>query len=183
MARLHLVRHGRASAGFDTDRDPGLDDTGRAEAAALVDRLGPVGPLPVRVSPLRRCRETAAPLEAAWGVVAEVDPAIAEVVAPTDDLAGRAEWLRRAMQGRWADVEERPRRWRDDLLTAVASMRSDAVLVTHFVVINAVIGAATGDDRVLVERVANGSATVIDVDDQGALHLVAGGAVGESEVL
>lgn len=182
MTRLHLVRHGKAAASFDSDRDPGLDDTGRSEAAALVERLAPVGPLPIRVSPLLRCRETAAPLEAAWGTTALVDPAIAEVVAPTDDLAERAEWLRGAMQGTWADVEPEPRRWRQELLAAVRSIDHDAVLVTHFVVINAVIGAATDDDRVLIERVANGSVTVVDALD-GALHLVAGGTVGDSEVL
>ena len=28
MARLYLVRHGRATGGWDVDPDPGLDDVG-----------------------------------------------------------------------------------------------------------------------------------------------------------
>ena len=57
MTQLYLVRHGRAAAGWNTDPDPGLDDIGRAQAAAAADRLAPIGPLPIVTSPLRRCRE------------------------------------------------------------------------------------------------------------------------------
>ena len=35
MARLHLIRHGQAAAGWDADPDPGLDDVGRAQAAGV----------------------------------------------------------------------------------------------------------------------------------------------------
>jgi hypothetical protein len=43
VTRLHLVRHGRAAAGWDTDPDPGLDDIGRRQAVVfeypcMVDR-------------------------------------------------------------------------------------------------------------------------------------------------
>jgi len=64
----------------------------------------------------------------------------------------------------------------------VRALDTDTVVVTHFVVINAVIGAARGDDAVLVERLANGSQTTVEVDPGGRLRLVAAGAVGESEV-
>lgn len=182
MARLHLIRHGTASAGFGADRDPGLSDQGRIEATAVAEALDPLGPLPILTSPLKRCRETAAPLEARWMVEATVEPDIAEVSAPTDDLAGRSEWLRGALAGRWDELEPEPRAWRRRLLERVADIDTDSVLVTHFVVINAVIGAAIGDDRVLVERVGNGSVTVVDVD-AGALEMVSTGPSATSEVL
>jgi broad specificity phosphatase PhoE len=177
-----LVRHGRAAAGFDVDRDPGLDDAGRVEAGEVADALAPLGPRPVVTSPLRRCRETAAPLAARWGVSARVDPAVAEVAAPTDDLAARAVWLRAALAARWADLEPGPRAWRDAVLDAVRGLRHDTVVVTHFVVVNAVLGAARDVDDVLVARVANGSCTMIDVEPDGTLREVGVGAVGESEV-
>ena len=182
MARLHLIRHGTASAGFGVDRDPGLSDQGRVEAAAVAEALAPLGPLPVLTSPLQRCRETAAPLEARWKVEATVEPDIAEVAAPTDDLAARSEWLRGALASRWEDLEPEPRAWRHRLLDRVASIDTDSVLVTHFVVINAIIGAASGDDRVLIERLANGSVTVVEVD-AGALEMVSTGPSATSEVL
>ena len=44
MALVRLVRHGHAAAGFSADHDPGLDDLGRAQAAAMADRAGPARP-------------------------------------------------------------------------------------------------------------------------------------------
>jgi broad specificity phosphatase PhoE len=148
----------------------------------VADQLVQAGPLPILVSPLRRCRETAAPLESRWGVVATVEPDIAEVVAPSDDLTERSLWLRRTMGQHWPDIEPEPRAWRDRLLGTVREIDTDAVLVTHFIAINAVIGAATGDERVLIEYLANGSRTVVECHD-GELRLVAAGVVGQSEVL
>ncbi|GAB2691943.1 histidine phosphatase family protein [Kitasatospora kifunensis] len=70
MPTLLLVRHGRStanSAGILAGWTPGvdLDENGRAQADALVDRLADV-PLAAAVSsPLERCRQTLAPLLAA----------------------------------------------------------------------------------------------------------------------
>ncbi|MEY4230069.1 MAG: hypothetical protein RLZZ362_918, partial [Actinomycetota bacterium] len=45
MTRLYLVRHGRATAGWDVDPDPGIDELGRSQAAAVADRLAALGPM------------------------------------------------------------------------------------------------------------------------------------------
>ncbi|GAA1416066.1 histidine phosphatase family protein [Kitasatospora putterlickiae] len=70
MPTLLLVRHGRSTAntaGILAGWTPGveLDDTGRAQAAALADRLAPVPLVQVVSSPLERCRQTLEPLLAA----------------------------------------------------------------------------------------------------------------------
>ena len=62
--RLFLIRHGKPAAVWgEADDDPGLDDTGREQAAAVAAHLLglPDGERPTWVvsSPLRRCRETA----------------------------------------------------------------------------------------------------------------------------
>lgn len=185
MARLYLIRHGQAAAGYGSDRDPGLSDDGRSQAEAVVPTLtellgGQV--LPIRSSPLRRCQQTAAPLAAHWGVPVEVDPLIAEVAAPSDDLAERSIWLRKALAGTWSELEPQPVAWRARLLDHLRSATDDAVLFTHFVVVNAVIGAARGEDSVMVEPVTYTSVTVVDVTD-GVLHLVRAGSIAETEVL
>ncbi len=186
MSRLLLVRHGEASAGFGSDRDPGLSVEGHAQADAVAEQLAERGPLALVTSPLRRCRETAAPLAARWSTDAIVEAGIAEVAAPSDDLDERARWLRGALAGSWADLEPGPRRWRNDTLETVRSLGrahpDGAVLVTHFIVVNAVIGEAVSDDRVMVRRLDNGSITELDVDDDGSLRLVTGGETGESRV-
>lgn len=182
MARIHLVRHGHAAARFDADRDPGLDDMGRVHAVQVAADLATKGPLPILVSPLRRCRETAEPLEALWSTTAEVDEAVAEVASPTDDLAERGVWLRRAMAGTWSELEEEPRRWRARLLDRLLAVSDDTVVVTHFIAINAVLGAANGDDRVVQASVGYGSCTVVETDGEG-FDVVATGGEAPSEVL
>src|SRR5205809_892132 len=113
MARVVLVRHGRAAAGWGDDRDPGLDATGHAQAAAMAERLAPQGPLPLVTSPLRRTRETAAALERTWEVTARVEPAVGEVQSPTPELDGRVAWLRAFMASTWDEQPRQQLEWRD----------------------------------------------------------------------
>ena len=39
MTQIHLVRHGKAAAGFGSHKDPGLDDLGRRQAQAVAAML------------------------------------------------------------------------------------------------------------------------------------------------
>ena len=175
MTRIHLVRHGRAAAGWDVDRDPSLDGLGAHQASAVGERLAPLGPLAIVSSPLRRCRETAAPLAATWSVEVAIDAAVAEIPSPDGvAMAERVEWLREAMAGTWTALGQRYVEYRDAVAAAVASLPSDTVVFSHFVAINAVIGAALGDDRVLIRSLDNCSVTVVEVVD-GSVRLVEGG--------
>lgn len=175
MTRVYLVRHGRAAAGWDVDPDPDLDELGRAQADEVASRLGPLGPLEVITSPLRRCRSTAAPLSVAWGVSAMVDPAVAEIPSPEGiAMVDRVEWLRAAMAGTWSELGDRYTGYRDAVVDRIRSVSADSVVFSHFVAINTVIGVCVGDDRLVVRRLDNGSVTVVDVD-AGRLSLVEGG--------
>ena len=82
MARLYLVRHGRATGTWVAHPDPGLDDVGREQAARMAEELTAHGPLPLFTSPLRRTRETAAALEQRWAVSAKVEPDVGEIPSP-----------------------------------------------------------------------------------------------------
>lgn len=175
MIRVFLVRHGRAAAGWDTDPDPGLDEVGREQSMAVARRLTPVGPLPVVSSPLLRCQQTAFPLSTAWRTAALVDPAVAEIPSPDGvAMADRVEWLRAAMGGTWAELGAPYTDFRDGVVSAIAALDHDTVVFSHFVAINAVIGAALDDDRLVIRSLDNCSVTVVDVVD-GALRLVEGG--------
>jgi broad specificity phosphatase PhoE len=182
VTRLHLVRHGKAAAGWDADPDPGLDDTGRAQAAAMAARLAPLGPMPIVCSPLQRTRETAVPLEAAWDRAAVIDERVSEIPSPTEDLQERTVWLQRALRGRWHDLGDGYVAWRDRLLGALADAAEETAVVTHFVAVNAVLGAALDSDDLVVMAVANASITVVDVDG-GRFQLVAAPAEAASDVL
>ena len=184
MPRLHLVRHGEAAAGWDGDADPGLSALGREQAEAVADLLAPLGPLPILTSPLRRTRETAAPLAARWVIDPVVEPAVGEVVAPEEHagLGERAAWLRSAMAGTWAALDDERRRWRQGIVDRLVAVHDDAVVVTHFVAINVAVGAATGDDRVLCFRPGTCSVTVLR-NDGGALAVESLGGEADTQVL
>jgi broad specificity phosphatase PhoE len=175
VTRLYLVRHGRAAAGWDTDPDPGLDEIGQRQAAAVAVRLAPLGPLPVFTSPLLRCRETAAQLGAAWNIEPVVEPGVAEIPSPEGvAMADRIDWLREAMRGTWSNLGHPYVDFRDQVVHTLSGMEADSVVFSHFIAINAAIGAAVGDDQLVVRSLDNCSVTVVDVSN-GALQLVEGG--------
>lgn len=180
---LHLVRHGRAVAGFDAHRDPDLDEAGRGQAQAAADALATElpTPLPIFTSPLARARQTAEPLAERWRVEAVVEPRIAEIPTPVVDLRARGAWLRGALAGRWTDLPAAQRRWREEVVRWASETEADAVAFCHFIPINALVGAAQGAERLIVFRPDNGSITRIDVRD-GALRVVALGREAATRV-
>jgi len=176
MPRLHLVRHGRAAAGWNVDPDPSLDDLGRSQAEAVATALQPFGPLPILSSPLRRCQETSHPLAAAWGVDVAIEPKVAEIPSPEGhSLETRIEWLRTAMAGTWSQVVSsdgvRYADYRTNLLGALSSLPGDTVVFSHFIAINVVIGAANGDDRMVIASLDNCSVTTVITDGRGGFTI------------
>ncbi|MGQ0716246.1 MAG: histidine phosphatase family protein [Pseudonocardiales bacterium] len=84
MGTLILLRHGRSTAnvaGVLAGRTPGvtLDERGRVEAAALVERLAQLPLAALVTSPLQRCRETVAPLALARELEVTIDDRFVEV--------------------------------------------------------------------------------------------------------
>lgn len=169
--RLHLVRHGRAAAGFGESHDPGLDEVGRTQAEAVARELAPLGPLPILTSPLKRTRETAAPLAKLWNVQPVVEEAVAEIPSPTDNLQGRVAWLRDFMAGSWRNASMPLATWREEVIAALLAIRADTVIFTHYIAINVAAGAALGDDRVVVFSPDNCSVTVLQ-NEGGVLRLI-----------
>ena len=150
---LIVVRHGRTAANAAGEllgrRDPGLDDDGRRQAAALAAAI----PTPDRVvsSPLRRCRETAA----AFGLDLEVDERFIEIDygelegIPAAELPAETWAAWRADPG-WRppggetleELAVRVAAALDDLAEAAAA--SDVVVVSHVSPIKAAVAWALG---------------------------------------
>jgi broad specificity phosphatase PhoE len=190
MNRVYMIRHGRPAAvwGDEGAADPGLDAEGRAQAEAAADALlalpAEERPRLVVSSPLRRCRETAAPLAARLGVEVLIEPAVAEIPTP-QGLApeARGPWLRSAFQGLWSAIpgDLDYLAWRDAVARAVAQ-RPGAAVFSHFVALNAAVGAAQGSARVLSFEPDHASITAFDVAPEG-LRLAALGRSLKTRVL
>ena len=171
MARLYLIRHGKPSAtwGGDDD-DPGLDETGQAQARAARDWLMalPAGERPTKVvsSPLRRCRETAQPTAEALGVKIEIDARVGEIPTPVALSAEeRGPWLRKSFAGTWAEIEGDLDydAWRREI-TASLVERANTAVFSHYVATNAVVSELLGDARVMAFRPDHTSITVLETD-------------------
>jgi probable phosphomutase (TIGR03848 family) len=84
VSTVILLRHGKSTAngsGVLAGRTPkvNLDDTGRVQADALVERLKPVPLVALVVSPLLRCKQTVTPLAADRDLAKTVEPRLSEV--------------------------------------------------------------------------------------------------------
>ena len=147
MTRIYLIRHGEASAHWTDATDPGLSALGAEQAHATAKRLAPLGPLAIASSPLRRARETAAPLEAVWRTTARIVEAVAELPTPRMRLDERPEWLQRVMHGGWSTADATLLAWRRTVLDFLTGCENDIVVFSHYVAINVALGAALGRDE------------------------------------
>jgi broad specificity phosphatase PhoE len=170
-ARLYMVRHGRAAAGFGESADPGLDALGREQAEAVAKELAARGPLPILSSPLRRALETAAPLAGLWNRRPTIEEAVSEIPSPTDNLQERVAWLREFMAGSWRSATPALAQWRESVIGALANIGEDSVIFSHYIAINVAVGAAMGDDRVVVFSPDNASVTLFE-NKGGVLRLI-----------
>lgn len=162
--RLLLVRHGRPDEGHALHaKDPPLRDDGRIQAEAVAALLAREGVTHVVSSPLRRARETAAPLAARLQVPVRVIDGWAEAdrhldrYRSTETLRGQgpAEWVKfLADPVRYMGGD--PERFRADVLTALAeTMALEApgapsarvAVFTHGLPINLVLSHALGLSR------------------------------------
>ena len=174
MSHLYFVRHGHAEAGWDVATDPSLDELGRSQAEAVATHLAStLQPCAIYTSPLARCRETARFLADKWSLDVIVEERIAEIPSPEGvAMADRVEWLMGAMQGTWGDLVTAQRAYRDDLVRFAQGTKGPAVLFTHFVAINALIGHVLGIDDVMTRSLDNCSVTTFTHSSDGALVLV-----------
>ena len=189
MARLSLLRPDPPAATWgDADEDPGLDETGQAQARAVRDWLLalPESERPKRVvsSPLRRCRETAEPTAQALGEPIEIDPIIGEIPTPQAlHPTERSSWLRQVFQGTWGQIigDLDYDAWRREIVASLRT-RGDTAVFSHFVAINAVVSHLLGEDRVIHFRPDHTSITVLETDGAG-LVLVEKGREATTGVL
>jgi broad specificity phosphatase PhoE len=170
MPQIYLIRHGEPSASTP-DADPRLSARGQEQAGAVARLFAPLQPMQIISSPLLRAWETAAPLAAMWNISARKEEAIGEIPLHGLALIDRSARLRALMQERWEDQDDRLLLWRQRALGYVKNIQAHAVIFSHFVLINAVVGSALGRDEIRVFKPAHASVTLID-NGQRELQIV-----------
>jgi len=182
VTTIYLIRHGHAEAGWSEQRDPGLDDAGRRQAEKAAQALADRGPLPIVVSPLRRARETAYEFEMSWRRPATVESRVAEIPSAGMTLIERQDWLKSLARRRWVELDQSLQQWRRDAIQSLLEITADTVVVSHFMIINAVVSWVQGDERVVCCHPLQGSRTTLRRDGESFQVLELGGE-GPSTVL
>jgi len=181
VSTVLLVRHGRTTANnagvlAGWTEGVSLDDAGRAQVAALGERLRPLPLTAVVTSPLQRCRETATALLDGRDTACHVDDRVGEV--RYGDWSGK-ELKRLVKDPLWKVVQQHPsamtfpgeggESMRDMQARAVEAVRDwnarlgeDAVyvVVSHGDVIKAVLADALGTHLDQFQRIVVDPASV-----------------------
>ncbi|MFT7687310.1 MAG: broad specificity phosphatase PhoE [Candidatus Azotimanducaceae bacterium] len=181
MALIYLVRHGKAAASFTDDIDPGLDKLGNSQAELVCESLLKNMPLDILSSPLLRAQETAAPFARKTGLDVNIENRVSEIPSPDLSLQERGAWLGSVMEGLWSEQSDSLKTWRGDLAKCLLSIKSDTVIFSHFVAINAAVSLAENADQVLMFRPDNCSVTIIETDGH-SLQLIQRGQDAQTKV-
>lgn len=155
MARLCLVRHGKSEVGFDEALNSDLSPRGMEQAqTAALTLAQELSPRRILSSPLIRALRTAEPLAKIWGHPIEAIDELTEIPTPyrpeVDNLKWRRAWLDEIMKQHYGNLAPEIEAWRKKLEAFLSSQTEDAMIFTHYLTINAAIGLALNDDRVVV---------------------------------
>jgi 2,3-bisphosphoglycerate-dependent phosphoglycerate mutase len=151
---LLLIRHAlplRVDEGsVEGPADPALADVGREQAQAVAEWLAAEEIDAIWCSPMRRARETAAPLAARLGLDITIDDGIAEYDREALSYIP-VEELKAANDPRWYQVPEQPQHFQGVVVEAIeriveAHPAQRVAVVCHGGVINVYAGHVLGID-------------------------------------
>jgi broad specificity phosphatase PhoE len=171
---IYLIRHGEPAGSWGAHPNPGLTDLGARQASEAAETLARLGAKTAIVSPLQRCRETAAPFEKLRETHARIEPAVGEIITPPG-VEDRTVWLKSVMAGPWTGLGPAFDAWRASVMSAIENLADETAVFSHFVAINVIAGMLTGNDRVVVFRPGHCSITKLE-RRAGKLRLVELGA-------
>jgi broad specificity phosphatase PhoE len=176
MINIYLIRHGRASSGWDTT-DPNLDLTGKGQSEKIALKLSKIAkePFDVFSSPLIRCIETAEPFSKITNKKIKIENKVIEIPSPIKNLKKRVVWLKRVLPLTWneliSDEDSRESKidyflWRENILKFFLSLKKDTFIFTHYLVINSVVSYLRKSDKVVFFNPDNTSLTHLSLSDK-----------------
>ena len=176
MINIYLIRHGKASSGWDTT-DPNLDLTGKKQSDKIALKLSQIAkePFDVFSSPLIRCIETAEPFSKINNKKIKIENRVVEIPSPIKNLKKRVVWLKRVLPLTWneliSDKESRDSKidyflWRENILKFFLSLNKDTFIFTHYLVINSEVSHLRKSDKVVFFNPDNTSLTHLSLSDK-----------------
>ena len=176
MTNIYLIRHGKASSGWDTP-NPNLDLTGKKQSDKIALKLSQIAkePFDVFSSPLIRCIETAEPFSKVKNKKIKIEDRIIEIPSPIKNLKKRVVWLKKVLPLTWdeliSDEDSKESKidyflWRENILKFFLSLNKDTFIFTHYLVINSIVSYLKKSDKVVFFNPDNTSLTHLSLSDK-----------------
>jgi len=106
-----------------------------------------------------------------WQIEPRIESRVGEIRFPSETPADRVRWLKDVMADQWSNLDRNLQVWCEDVIETLCSITTDHAIFSHFIAINAAVGFAIEDDRVVSFRPDNGSITVLETNGN-SLNLV-----------
>ena len=169
MIDIYLIRHGKASAGWNT-MDPNLNMEGKKQSKKIAIKLTKIAkePFDIFSSPLVRCIETAEPFSKITKKKIKIEDKVIEIPSPIKNLENRVLWLKRVLPLTWeeliSDKDSKESKidyflWRENILKFFLSLNKNTFIFTHYLVINSIISYLMKSDKVVFFNPDNTSLT------------------------
>lgn len=179
---LYWVRHGEAAASWENALDPGLSEKGIEQAARVAHYFGSTAPLPIYSSPLARARQTALPLAKFWQRNVDIIDSLGEIPTPKGLSGSRLEWLLSIKDSAWQDLPPELLEWQQRIIQFVENQTQSAVIFSHYIAINRIVGWVKNSGSVVNFNPGNCSITRVK-RDAGVWCLEEEGEQASSNVL
>lgn len=176
MINIFLIRHGKASSGWNS-LDPALDNFGKKQSKELAKKLLNYSSESYDLfsSPLLRCKQTSKPFRLLCNKDITIEDRVSEIPSPISDLSKRVIWLKRVLPLNWNElIDDKDsiasgldyNLWRSGIIDFLYSLKNDTFIFTHFVVINSIVSFLNKSEKVIFFNPDNTSITHLTLDKE-----------------
>ena len=173
---LVLIRHGEASASWGEHIDPGLSNDGKKQAKKLIETFSEENLENFKFisSPKLRALETGQPLAMSCNKDLLIQNEFSEIPSKKIPNDEKQNWLRQVMSQDINTLPEEVKSWQDNIMNALSSINSDALIFSHFMVINAIAACVLKNSNLLYFYPDYTSCTKLMVEDNQIKKIILG---------
>ena len=165
MSEINLIfiRHGEAASSWVSHEDPGLSEKGLEQSEAILHRedLQNLKNYKFISSPRKRAIETSRPLVKKFNKKIVIDETFNEIPSSDVDNNKKRQWLEKIVKMKKSDLPKNILDWQQKIYASVLKSKCDAVIFSHFMVINSLISNILESDTIFYFYPDNTSVTKI----------------------
>ena len=160
---LIFIRHGEAASSWVSHEDPGLSEKGLEQSKAILHRedLQDLKNYKFISSPRKRAIETSRPLVKKFNKKIVIDETFNEIPSSDVDNNKKRQWLEKIVKMKKSDLPKNILDWQQKIYASVLESKCDAVIFSHFMVINSLISNILESDTIFYFYPDNTSVTKI----------------------